>query len=266
MAADRRAGAAGRPSAVGSVGTWAGRRWVIWALAVVLPLVTALLLLPGRGHLSAADDALVLVVVTVVVASTGNRSAAAVSALVCAAAFDFFLTRPYQSFRISDGADVTTELLFVLVGLLVGDIAARGRSYRLTATEGRSGLRRILGVGEQIAGGEDPEFVVITVAQQLGELLSLRDCRFVREPPSEKGAWIEPDGSVRLNPVRWPTATYGLPTDRVELPVRGGGETLGTFVLTPTPTRPISRDQCIVAVALADQLGAALAARPGSGD
>jgi K+-sensing histidine kinase KdpD len=241
----------------------AGRPWLIWVLAVATPLATAFALIPSRGHLSAANDALIFVVVTVAIASSGNRWAAALAALASAAAFDFFLTRPYQSFQIRDRGDLTTEFLFVLVGLLVGDIAARGRSYRQSATERRRGLHRILGVGEQIAGGEDPEFVLMSVATQLGELLDLQDCRFVRRPPSEKGAWIEPDGTVRLNPIRWPTATYGLPTDRVELPVRGGGETIGTFILTPTPTLPISRDQCIVAVALADQLGAALATQHG---
>ena len=235
--------------------------WLIWVLAVATPLVTAFALIPSRGHLSAANDALIFVVVTVAVASSGNRWAAALTALVAAAAFDFFLTRPYQSFRISDRGDLTTEFLFVLVGLLVGDIAARGRTYRQAATDRRRGLDRILGVGEQIAGGEDPEFVLMLVATQLGELLYLQDCRFVRQPPSLKGARIEPDGTVRLNPITWPTASYGLPTDRVELPVRGGGQMLGTFILTPTPTKPITREQCIVAVALADQLGAALATR-----
>ena len=174
--------------------------WLIWVLAVVTPLVTAFALIPSRGHLSAANDALIFVVVTVAVASSGNRWAAALAALASAAAFDFFLTRPYQSFRISDRGDLTTEFLFLLVGLLVGDLAARGRTYRQTATDRRRGLSRILGVGEQIAGGEDPEFVLMSVATQLGELLSLQDCRFVRQAPSRKGARIEPDGTVRLNP------------------------------------------------------------------
>ena len=40
---------------------------------------------------------------------------------------------------------------------------------------------------------------------------------------------------------------------------------LGAFILTPTPARPISHERCVVAVALADQLGAALAAHGGSG-
>jgi hypothetical protein len=36
---------------------------------------------------------------------------------------------------------------------------------------------------------------------------------------------------------------------------------LGTFILTPTPALPISHERCVVAVALADQLGSALSAR-----
>ncbi len=64
------------------------------ALAVVSPIVVALLLTIGRGHLSSADNALVLVVVTVAVASAGNRWAAAIAALMSAASFDFLLDPP----------------------------------------------------------------------------------------------------------------------------------------------------------------------------
>jgi len=237
------------------------QRWLGWVLAIASPVAVAALLIPGRGHLSAADDALVLVVVTVAVASSGRRAATAVAALVAAASFDFFLTRPYQSFRISRQADVTTELLFVAVGLLVGELAARGRRHRKAAAEGRDELARIHDMAERIAGGEEPDFVLMAVAAELRDLLALQDCRFVWEPPTGKGAWIDPDGTVRLNPLRWPTSSMGLPTKQVELPVRGAGRTLGTFILTPTPARPVSRERCLVAVSLADHLGSALAAR-----
>ena len=40
---------------------------------------------------------------------------------------------------------------------------------------------------------------------------------------------------------------------------------LGVFLLAPTPARPISHERCVVAVALADQLGAALASHPDAG-
>jgi K+-sensing histidine kinase KdpD len=235
------------------------RPFGIWLGAVVVPIAVALVLVPSRGHLGAADDALVLVVVTVAIASWGNRGAAALAALVAAASFDFLLTRPYGSFRISRPEDITTELLFVVVGLLVGELAARGRRHRQAAVQGHLEISRLHDLAQRIADGEEPEFVLMAVASELRELLHLQDCRFVREQPSGKGAWIANDGTVRLNPLRWPTATAGLPTKQVELPVRGGGRVLGTFLLTPTPVAPISQEQCLVAVALVDQLGAALA-------
>jgi K+-sensing histidine kinase KdpD len=231
----------------------------IWFAAVIVPIAVALLLVPSRGHLGSADDALVLVVVTVAIASWANRGAAALAAIVAAASFDFLLTRPYGSFRISQQGDITTEVLFVAVGLLVGELAARGRQHQRAAVRGHLEISRLHDLAQRIAGGEEPEFVLIAVANELRELLKLQDCRFVWEQPSGKGAWIDNDGTVRLNPLRWPTATAGLPTRQVELPVRGGGRILGTFLLTPTPVAPISQEQCLVAVALVDQLGAALA-------
>jgi K+-sensing histidine kinase KdpD len=231
----------------------------IWFAAVLVPIGVALLLVPSRGHLGPADDALVLVVVTVAIASWGSRGAAALAALVAAASFDFLLTRPYGSFRISRPGDITTEVLFVAVGLLVGELAARGRQHQRAADRSQVEISRLHDLAQRIAGGEEPEFVLIAVANELRELLKLQDCRFVWEQPSGKGAWIDNDGTVRLNPLRWPTATAGLPTRQVELPVRGGGRILGTFLLTPTPVAPISHEQCLVAVALVDQLGAALA-------
>jgi hypothetical protein len=240
-----------------------GRPWwrhpvLFWLLPIVGPLGAAALLIPSRGHLDAADDALVLVLVTVAVASRGNRAAAALCALVAAVSFDFFLTVPYQSFRISGNRDLTTEILFVVVGLLVGELAVRGQRHRRAAVEGRYELSRLHNVAERIADGEEPDFVLIAVAAELRDLLSLQDCRFVWDPPSERGARIDPDGTVRLNPLQWPTGSAGLPTRQVQLPVRGGGRNVGTFLLTPTPSLPISQERCVVAVALADQLGSIL--------
>ncbi|HVA09226.1 MAG TPA: DUF4118 domain-containing protein [Acidimicrobiales bacterium] len=116
---------------------------------------------------------------------------------MAAASFDFFLTRPYGSFRISRQADITTEILFVVVGQLVGELAARGRRHQQAAARGRLELSRLHDLGERIAGGEDPDFAVIAVAGELREFLSLQDCRFVRDQPSGKGACIAIDGTVR---------------------------------------------------------------------
>jgi len=251
--------AAPTPSRMQVWRAWLTSDGVQWVLAVLAPVAVALLLVPARDHLTSADDALILVVVTVAIASAGSRARAFVAAIVAAASFDFLLTRPYGSFRISRQADITTEVLFVAVGLIVGELAARGRKSRQAADLGRTEIARLHDLSQRIAEGEDPDFILIAVAGELRQLLNLQDCRFVREQPSGKGAWIAGDGTVRLNPLRWPAATVGLPTQHVELPVRGGGQIVGTFILTPTPSTPISHEQCVVAVSQADQLGASMA-------
>jgi GAF domain-containing protein len=46
----------------------------------------------------------------------------------------------------------------------------------------------------------------------------------------------------------------------IELLVESGGRLQGRFLMRPDPDTPLTREQLLVAVALADQAGAALAA------
>jgi len=235
---------------------------IAYTTALAGPVVLGAVLYAFRGHVAEANLALVFVVgIVAVAAGTGRRGAAALTAVMSALSFDFFCTRPYLSLRISSSADLTTELLLLVVGLAVGELAARGRQARREAAAGSDRLQRVHGLGERIAAGEDPEFVVMAVAHELREVLSLRDCRFTREPVTDAGARIEPDGTVTMVGRVWQADKLGLPTRKVELPVRGGGRVLGAFVLTPTPAMPVDHDRCLLAVALADQLGAILSDR-----
>ncbi len=232
-----------------------------WALvaAVVAPVAVALALIPGRGHLDPADNALILVVVIVAVASTGRRVAAAVCALVAALSFDFFLTRPYGSFRITHRDDLITEVLLLVVGLAVGELAARGRSHRQQATARSDELVLLHSVTELAASGQDPRVVIASALTELTQLLFLEHCLFTRRDPGRLPARITPQGTVTVGPEVWTTEDLGLPTRRVDLPVRGGGWLLGHFVLTPTPGHPVDRHRLLVAVSIADQVGAVLA-------
>ena len=126
--------ARGRLAGVRSAARRSSGRWPSWRRS---PWPSSSF--PGRNHLDSADDALVLVVVTVAIASAGSRIRAFVAAIVAAASFDFLLTRPYGSFRISRSADITTEVLFVVVGLLVGELAAAAGA---TGWPPRSGATR----------------------------------------------------------------------------------------------------------------------------
>jgi hypothetical protein len=240
---------------------WSGVHVDTWIMvaAVAAPIATAAVLIPWRGQLDTADNALFLVVVIVAVASTGRRMAAAVAALVSALSFDFFLTRPYQSFRITRHSDLITEILLVVVGLAVGELAARGRRHRDAAWQGRHQMELLHSVTELTATGRDPHVVVAVAAEELRELLFLRDCHFTAHHLDGVTARIMPSGEVTVGNKRWSTGDLGLPTRSVDLPVRSGGWLLGHFLLTPTPGRPVPSDRILVAVAIADQVGAALA-------
>ncbi len=237
-------------------------RWIMTA-AVVAPIATAALLIPWRDRLSAADNALFLVVIIVAVASTGRRLAAALAALVSALSFDYFLTRPYYSFRISSHQDLITEILLLVVGLAVGELAARGRRNRDEARQGRHQVELLHTVTELAATGQDPDVVVAAAATELRDLLALQEVRFTTHNLAGTTARLVPSGDVRVGTETWPTDDLGLPTRNIDLPVRSGGWLLGHFLLTPTPGRPIPHDRLLVAVAVADQVGAALAADHG---
>ena len=166
------------------------------AAAVAAPLAASVALIPARGHLDSADNALILVVVIVAVASTGRRLAAAVAALVSALSFDFFLTRPYGSFRISRHSDLITEILLLVVGLAVGELAARGRHHRTAAGIGRQQLAALHSVTELAASGQDTRLVVAAATDELRELLELRDCRFTGRDPGGLTARVTPAGEA----------------------------------------------------------------------
>ena len=232
------------------------------ALAVFAPVVVALLLTPWRDQLAAADDALLLVVVIVAVATAGRRWAAALCAVSAALSFDFFLTRPYQSLRITRSSDLTTEVLLLVVGLLVGDLAARGRHHRTTAREGRDHLAALHTVTELAAAGGEPEDVARRVAVELQRLLHLRSCTYATGDGG-LAARLRPDGKVQVGTVVWNTDDLGLPHRGVDLAVRAGGEVVGHFLLVPEPGVGVAKDVLLVAVSLADQVGASVAAAPG---
>src|SRR5207253_10895130 len=83
-------------------------------------LGAAAVLVGVRGEIANANVALVLVLFVLLGAAVGGRSSGAVSALVAAASFDFFHTRPYGSLKINSAADIEATGLLLLVGLAVG--------------------------------------------------------------------------------------------------------------------------------------------------
>ena len=244
--------------------SWPARLPVL--VAVVAPVGAAVALIPFRNRSeNTVNVALVMVAVVVAVAATGGRLAGIVASISGALSFDFFHTRPYESFTITRRADLETAILLLIVGLIVGQLASRSRRHRGSAMESSADIARIHAVAELVAAGAAPEDVILAVRNELVDLLSLKACRFTRSFEERPRRRLEANGEVFIGGLRWGMSTMGWPSSEIDLVVHGRGRPHGRFVLTPTPGVPVSWDRRVVAVALADQAGAALAATDVSG-
>jgi hypothetical protein len=105
--------------------------------------------------------------------------------------------------------------------------------------------------------GEELVMVIQSVAGELSRLLGLADCTFETEDPDPARATLRRDGT--LVGARQPTEA--APISSAELPVWGQGERLGYYVLEFAPGPPPERERLLVAVTLADQVGAAFMAQ-----
>lgn len=236
-----------------------------FALAGLLPLATAALLVPFRESTAAANLALALVLPVVAAAAVGGRVPGMVGAVVAAVTYDFFLTQPYLSMRITSRDDIETTALLFVVGAAVGTIAARGRQSRRTAALGQSELHRIARLSELVASGAELVDVLRATEREIAELLRLRQCRF-ETPPYPGGAdltRLERSGAFTAAHTHHLTRTgFAFPESGLALEVLAHGRPVGRFVLIPAPETGSTLEERVVAVALADQAGAAIAAQP----
>jgi K+-sensing histidine kinase KdpD len=228
--------------------------------AVAAPLLLTVVLVPFRTGFPNTDAALALILVVVAVAASGYRLAGVLAAISAAVWFDFFLTRPYEQFRITRTSDIETTVLILLIGIAVTELAVWGRRQHLTASRRAGYLEGINAAAEAVAAGGSPVTLVDQVAGQLTRLLSLRSCRFeygVAGPG--RPARLQHDGQLMAGGQIWDLEREGWPGD-TELLVENHGLLQGRYLLVPEPGSRPTLEQRLVAAAFADQVGAALAA------
>jgi K+-sensing histidine kinase KdpD len=233
--------------------------WIAALCGLLLPVAVAAILVPFRTNFALPAAALVLVLVVVAVGSFGNRFAGVLAALSAAAWFDFFLTKPYETFNITYRPDLQTEIALLVVGLAITEIAARSRAHREDASEGADNIAIIHDFTEMVAAGEPAQTVIARAEAELKSLLKLRECHFATRMSDRHPTRIEHSGAVSLGGLHWGVHRSGLPGREVELVVDFRGETFGRFVMMPNPGTPVSPDRLLVAAFIADQVGAALA-------
>jgi K+-sensing histidine kinase KdpD len=234
---------------------------LVATLGGLAALGVAALLTPLRetafGNTNAA---LVLVVVVAGAASAGGRRAGAVTAIVAALSYNFLLTQPYLSLHVDDATDLTTVILLLVVGLVVGELS-RSRAERLGQLErSTTSTERLERVARLMVSDLSEPVLCDAVTREIRSELDVAEAVWRprglsgdRPVMSETG-WV--DGGSFLH---HHAGGFELPADGVELPVSYAGAQLGTIELTPRPGIGVSPDQRRVAVALADLLASALA-------
>lgn len=233
---------------------------IAYAIGGLLPIAVAGAMVGLRSEVDNTNVALLLVLVVVGTAAFGGRGPAALCAVLSAVSFQFFFTQPYYSLRVDSSDDVETTVILLAIGLAVGQLAVFAQRSRRQASRGRDELTSMRRVAERVAGGaSDAELIEMTVAE-VGGLMNLIGCRFEVEATGPTLPILERSGRIE-SPYRrvGPDGELALPPLGARLPVVGGGRQVGSLVLEPDPSVGVSLEARLVAVALADQLGAALA-------
>src|SRR5262245_1773043 len=247
------------------VAGWMRAPWwptAVRTAAALLPFVTCAVLATVRDDVTRETAVLILVLWVVAAAATGDRIAGMVAAISAGVWFDFFLTRPYQTFAIDDPDDIEAALLLVIISLVVTEVALWGHRQQAQASRRSGYLDGIVGVAGSIAEGNAPRRTVIeVVALQITDVLAADGCRFVDDPIRDtRIAVIDHAGVVTRAGHAVDVDRVGLPFDEyVAVPVRRGTQVVGHFLVTATSkvTYP-TPEQRRVAVLLADQVATVL--------
>jgi K+-sensing histidine kinase KdpD len=239
---------------------WIGHR-TAWVVALFVPAAAAALMIPWRRSTQSSNLALVMVVVVAVAVVPGYRLAGMVAGLSAGVWFDFFLTRPYEHLSIQRSADIQTTVLLAAVAVTIGEIAARRRAARHDSHVAKGEVVSIYVVAQMLSAGARSTEVISVVTEQLEELLYLESCRFEPHPAPPHNVRLNRAGEIEYGRHDWPLQREGLAQHDVNLSVETNGRDVGHFVLRgPTINEPLPHDRLLVAVALADLVGASLLA------
>jgi hypothetical protein len=232
--------------------------FVVVALAV--PLVISAAWVPIRGRLPNVDLALILVIAVAGIGTLGRRSGVVLGAISAALWFEFFDTAPFERLGIARNPDIETTLVLAVAAVVVGELAVRVTRHRRYAEDESEKLSSMRSVAELVASGEELVTVIGSVATGLIRLLDLTACTFESTESDPARPVLNRDGDLVRSKQPTAVAPAGEPL-RAELPVIVLGEPIGHFVLDFDVRHPPRRDRVLVAMTLADNVGAAFLAQ-----
>jgi len=164
----------------------------------------------------------------------------------------------YERFDITRRADAEPTVLLLLIGVAVTELAVWGRRQHVAAGRRAGYLGGIYATAEAVAAGGSPSAVITEVSDRLVRLLSLRSCHFqhgvagLGNPPR-----LQRNGHVVAGHRAWDGGGRG-PAPRPRDKAAGGERRHPAGSVPADPRHPAPLEQRLVAVALVDQVGAAL--------
>jgi hypothetical protein len=181
--------------------------------------------------------------------------ASVLSAIAAAVSFDVLDTRPYGTLSISRGQDMATAGVLFATGLLAGIAAARLANYRRTEGRRSDALAIVMEASGLVATGEAQQLVTEALSAELIRALDLVSCELHNSPPVGSRPSVARDGNL----VGLLTSEADPPARQIDLPVWSQGEVIAHYRLTVGAKMP-TREELRIALSLADQAGAAMAA------
>ncbi len=155
------------------------------SIAACLPVAIVVSVIPLRGRIENTNAALGLVVVVLCLSVFGGRWEGILASISSAVSFDVFLTRPYNTLRITTAGDVQTTVLLGIIGVTAGELVERARRSGARAAASEAQLTAMYERAELAAGAESAGELVALAARELTRLLDLKSCRYVRRRDSQ---------------------------------------------------------------------------------
>ena len=224
------------------------RRVGAYIIAVVLPLVTALALVPIRVEHSSLV-AIIMVIPVVVAATLGTLGPAVVAAVTAGIAYDVTQTQPYWHLAVNDTDDIATALTLVAVALVVGVLCSQLVRARARDDNRNSELRHLVEFTTAVARRNADSDLADDACGHLAAILNLRRCTWHPGYHGTAGPVLLPTGALM-------GYSSALPPDRavlphyLEIPATVGSTELGRFIATPHPESTVSIEERLTAAAI----------------
>ncbi|MDE3206817.1 MAG: DUF4118 domain-containing protein [Acidobacteriota bacterium] len=207
---------------------------------------------PLRAGHSNVIAAMALVVVTTAAGALRRRPAVIGATASAALSFIYFDTVPFDRMTMVKQTDIATAASLVLVGLLTGELSFRLSRSRKVEDSAVGYLGRVADAAALLATGEELAVFIGVVADELASLLGAASSRYSVEALATGSTVVGRSGTLQLPP--------GGYRRRLAVPVLALGESSGHFALEMSSPMPPDPKRLRVAITLADQVGAALAA------